>query len=319
MEKDEQLRQLFAEKLGPVNEQLRQKKKQAFSRACTVGLACLLLTIAAAVYISLDGDDEDLPILIAFMGGFITLIGWFITFFFTLNERNRIFKEQVVSRIVQFLDPDLNYDADDYIPEHIYEESCIFPQSVDRYGGGDLVSGSYQNIPMRFSKLHTEYETESSDSDGNSHTSYHTIFYGIFFEADFNKDFHGITLVVPDLAERFLGQTLGRFFQKMNISRPGKLIRMENVEFEKIFAVYSTDDQEARYILTPKLMERILGLNRRLGDSCLSLSFCNSHVYLAIPLRKEMFEYHGGDVTFESICRVRDEITAFLDIVREMD
>ena len=46
----------------------------------------------------------------------------------------------------------------------------------------------------------------------------------------------------------------------MNFSESGKLVKLENVEFEKQFAVYSTDQLEARYILTPQLMERLLAV-----------------------------------------------------------
>ena len=57
-------------------------------------------------------------------------------------------------------------------------------------------------------------------------------------------------MVLPDVAERCFGSLIGNFFQKMNFS-DGSLVKLENPDFEKLFSVYSHDQIEARYILTP--------------------------------------------------------------------
>ena len=53
---------------------------------------------------------------------------------------------------------------------------------------------------------------------------------------------------------------------------------------------YTGEDQvEARYILTPSLMERILAYKCK-WKSRISLSFCDSKVYIAISMNKNLFE-----------------------------
>ncbi len=58
--------------------------------------------------------------------------------------------------------------------------------------------------------------------------------------------------MLPDFAEKLLGK-FGQKFQKSFTH--GKLVKLENPEFEKEFVVYSSGQQEARYILTPVMME----------------------------------------------------------------
>jgi hypothetical protein len=109
----------------------------------------------------------------------------------------------------------------------------------------------------------------------------------VFIIADFNKHFLTHTLVLPDTAEKLFGK-FGQILQSIGSGKK-ELVRLENPEFEKEFCVYADDQIEGRYILTPSLMERILAYKRK-WKSKISLSFCDSKVYLAINMNKNLFE-----------------------------
>ena len=53
--------------------------------------------------------------------------------------------------------------------------------------------------------------------------------------------------------------------------------------------VYGDDQDEARYILTQNLMERIVSFRERTGRQ-IRLSFCGENVYVAISSDYDMFE-----------------------------
>jgi hypothetical protein len=73
-------------------------------------------------------------------------------------------------------------------------------------------------------------------------------------------------------------------------SNSGKdIVKLENMEFSKSFVTYSTDQIEARYILTPSMMERLCKLNDKTRDT-ISLSFNGSYIFIAFPLSKDYFE-----------------------------
>jgi hypothetical protein len=64
---------------------------------------------------------------------------------------------------------------------------------------------------------------------------------------------------------------------------------LEDPEFEKHFVVYGTDQVEARYILSTALMQRILTLRNKVNKG-ISLSFIDSHVYIGLPIDRNLFE-----------------------------
>ena len=145
----------------------------------------------------------------------------------------------------------------------------------DRYNGKDYFEGVQGRTRLHFSLVHAEerYETTETDTDSDGNTTTRTeehwrdIFKGLFFSADFNKHFHGRTLVRAGKAGLFSG-----IF--------GNLVKLEDPRFNQQFRVYSSDQIEARYLLTPSLMERLMELRDRLGG--FEVSFLGSWVTIAV-------------------------------------
>lgn len=223
------------------------------------------------------------------------------------------YKEKVIREIVHFLSQDLTYSPTGLISQEEFQRSKIFLNSINRYNGDDFVAGKIGETFVRFSELHAEYYTTNSKGQ----RTYHTIFKGIFFVADFNKHFIGETLVLPDTAERLFGK-LGSFLQKMNISRP-ELVKLEDPLFEKEFAVYGTDQVEARYILTPAMMSRIMDFKQKTGK--VNLSFLHSNVYIAIGVSKNLFEppFFSSMLNFELVKEYFNYLVLCVEIVEDLD
>jgi hypothetical protein len=199
----------------------------------------------------------------------------------------KAFKNGVVNPIVQFIDPGLIYLPESGISRSRFQASGIFHHRIDRYHCEDLVRGTAGQTPIEFSELHAEYKTETRDSKGRRQTHWHTIFKGLFFIADFNKHFKGRTFVLPDTAEKLFGR-FGQKLQEIGKSH-GELVKLEDPVFEKEFAVYSTDQVEARYILSPALMQRMLEFKRKTG-STVYFAFTGGEVNIGIASTKNRFE-----------------------------
>ena len=114
---------------------------------------------------------------------------------------------------------------------------------------------------------------------------------------------------------------MGAWFSKNLFSFSDKnVINLESTDFDKTFITHSTDQVEARYILTPAMMERILTLNRN-AKNTVSLSFIDSRMYIAFPLNRNYFEAPvfktllNPDLLNEDIAI----INFMYDIVRELD
>lgn len=211
------------------------------------------------------------------------LVGWF---FYARSGFRDEFKRQVVGEVVRFFSPELRYEPKNCVRRAQFEAGNLFRNRIDRYNGEDRVAGRLGQTDFEFSELHAEYKTTTSDKNGTK-TTWHTIFKGLYFIADFNKDFHGHTVVLPDSLQSAFG-FLGQALQKLNFMR-GELIKLEDPEFEKAFVVYGDDQIEARYILTPAMMRRMMELKQKVGGR-VYFSFTGSQVHVAIPTSKDHFE-----------------------------
>jgi hypothetical protein len=289
---------------------LENQRKGIVNKLTIMIVIMLCLALGAALLVSMN-FGFILPAIIApvIICG---IIGAGLYKFITSGYRVD-FKYMVIERIVKFIDEALVYNSSFYIPETIYKMSEIFKMDPDRYRGDDLVKGKMGKTEVEFSEIHSEYKTR--DKNG---THWHTIFKGLFFIGDFNKHFTCRMVVLPDTAERMFGH-IGKMLQSWNITRDD-LIKLEDVEFEKFFVVYGSDQIQARYILSPGLMQRITEFRRKTGRD-IYLSFQLSKVFVAIPYRKDLFEpkMFRSVLDFEPIKEYYEDLQLALGIVENLD
>jgi predicted membrane channel-forming protein YqfA (hemolysin III family) len=229
------------------------------------------------------------------------------------------YKETVVPRLLALIDPGLRHESVAGLSEAVFVGTELFTTDPDRYSSEDLIEGTVGKTFLQLSEVDAEERRTSTDSKGNTRTTYVTIFKGLLVIADFHKHFQGRTFVFPDTAENLFGN-FGRFFQKLGGRRETGLIRLEDPEFEDAFAVYSTDEMEARYILSTSMMQRLLRLRERFGDG-LRVAFKESCVALAIPNRGAFLEPSLGVPAAdpEQIRGLLVELDHVLRLVEELD
>ena len=299
------------ESLADLRELRDRTRKNALTISAVIIAVTVLLSIGA---FAVDGD----VLMFVLISGIVLAVSLYIGMMHGVKLR---YKKLVVPSLLKEIDPGLSYNPTGSIPKEVFRHSKIFSQSADSYSGEDLVFGSYRGIPIRFSEL----KVQEKHTDGKN-TSYHTFFNGIFMIADFNKDFKYSHWVLPDTAEAAFGQVFGNFLQKLHLPGRGHMTRMEDPAFEKKFVVYTEDDVEARYILTPKLMHTMLNLSERFrkGVSRIAFAFMDSNVYVAIPIEggRDLFEMpsHGdlGEGTARKTLEELKEILSVFDVM-ELD
>jgi hypothetical protein len=93
-----------------------------------------------------------------------------------------------------------------------------------------------------------------------------------------NKKFKSKTIICKDK---------GLFNAMQGKSMPK--VALEDKAFEKIFEVYSSDQVEARYLLTPTFMERLKRLNLS-HDGVVRAAFVGQKIFIALPYDKNLFE-----------------------------
>ncbi len=107
-------------------------------------------------------------------------------------------------------------------------------------------------------------------------------FRGMFAYARLERRINGSVVVLPDRLESKLDY-LAKNIQALKSVNGNKLVLLENVEFERYFAVYASDEITARYVLTPSMMLRITELKKKYNRDIM-LSFSGNDFYFAVAM-----------------------------------
>jgi len=261
-----------------------EEDRRGLVRQTAIEFAIALAVIVGAILMTANQLGAAFVFIIAMVAA-VAIVAWRASA--RMKAYRQEFKTRVIKKLVEYVDPHLAYTPDNFLGQDMFEESGLFSKKPDAYDGGDLIEGTLEKTRIAFSEVHAQYRTTTTDGQGHMRTQWHTIFKGVLFVADFNKAFRSRTFVLPDTAEQLLG-SFGQKLQALNPER-NQLIKLENPEFERAFVVYGDDQIEARYILSPALMDRILHYQQRTGEE-LRLSFVGGCVYVAIPSAQNLFE-----------------------------
>lgn len=255
---------------------------------------------------------------------------------FNFNIYNATYKNDVVAKIVNLANSSYIYQNNKHILLESFNQSRIFPQKAAYAIGDDYIEGKIDKTVFAFSELRAWSRTHEKKRTNIfaiiiryllnlrrlqffDHYRYNNglLFKGLFFSADFNKNLSESTFVLPDLAEKLFGKS-GQTLQWSK--HHGQLVKLENQDFEKQFVVYSSSQQEARYVLTPLMMEAILNIKNKYRKK-MYFSFTQSSVNMAIRYKKGLFEprIHTSGVKRSDMEQMLDLLNLIETIVTEMD
>lgn len=243
------------------------------------GIVAVIAAIAATV---LFFTAPEIGLVTLAIGAVLAcVIGW-VSVAADLREQRTLYKNDIVRKIIAAVsDNALTYEPYRGIAESVFKATRL-SGSYDRYKSEDYISGKVEKTALYFAEIHTERKVKSKNN-----THWVTVFQGRMLIAEFNKHFTHNVFVLPDHLQGMLGR-FGRTLQKLASSH-GALVHLEDPEFERYFAVYAKDQVEARYILTPDLMRRLIHLRKRYGNG-----FCCAFMWggmsLLIPSRRNLFE-----------------------------
>jgi hypothetical protein len=156
----------------------------------------------------------------------------------------------------------------------------------------DNFSGNYKNINVEISEVSIGTKNRIGlislikilISCLISHRSLISLIRNLFFEEfrglvvslDMNKNFTGYSIIVPDTLVEQRHQGMDK-------------VGLEDVEFEKLYDVYSTDQVESRYLITPAFIERFKNISRVFKTTDIRCSFKDKQILLAITAEEDLF------------------------------
>ncbi|MBE0491453.1 MAG: DUF3137 domain-containing protein [Sulfurospirillum sp.] len=273
------LQDFFYEEMYPQLLTLELQRQKIFSFLKKTIFLLLIFTVVAFLLLQNFFYDklQFFILCVAFVVGVFSLI-----YHNKIQEFSANYKTLVIEKLVSFVSPSLQYAQNESIKRYEYEQSLLFLENVDRFKGEDKISGSIDGVNIEFSELHTEAKRKNSKGQ----TYFVTLFRGLFFVSEFNKHFYSKTFIFPDTIERYMGKA-AHLLQSYDAH--GELIKLDDNEFERKFRVYSSDQIEARYILSNAFMQHLLLLQEKIGKE-ISISFTNSKMFVAVHFKSPIFE-----------------------------
>lgn len=216
------------------------------------------------------------------------------------------FKNAFVKRMLETKFENLVYNYQNGFSEE-YIQKIGMINTADRFASNDYISGMYKGINFEQSDMHIQEEHETTDKDGHTTTYWVTIFLGRLMKFDFNKNFKADV----QIASNSFGASRLPYYKKFT------KVKMEDVEFNKMFKTYAESEHDAFYILTPHFMEKLKDIKKKLNCGIM-FCFIDSKLYIAINNNKDSFEYNvfkpiNEKVVEESMSKDIDLITNFVD------
>lgn len=202
-------------------------------------------------------------------------------------------------------------------------KSGLFGDFDDRDIDDDF-KGTYHEAEVMISEQHLTRMVRTRNGSRKS-----TVFKGIIIKLKFGKKIAGQTVVrrdrgwfnfmmpAPRLGEKKFAD--GTVVESIFIKSALQNIKLEDPVFEKEWEVYATDQVEARYILTPALMERMLEIKRRFYGKSIEFSFFDNQVLIAVRTNKDMFETTSLFTPALAYHKVQEVVAQFYSVFSAVD
>ncbi len=101
--------------------------------------------------------------------------------------------------------------------------------------------------------------------------------------------FHGV-IISFELKKKFAANTI-LTFQPKQVHKSGiELVKLEDVDFDRMFTVFSDNQIEARYLLNPIFMEKLKNFKVEFSATDMDCSFFANKAIFAISTNEDLFE-----------------------------
>lgn len=301
---DATFQRLYKERIEPCfaeNEADRQAAVAKFNQRIAIG-GGLAAALAFGVFLYFRG------VVPALMTGLIAGFFAWIYAYAPLAKVGQTLKRQYCSAIAQAMGASFTIGGFEPPALDRLNHLRLLPAHA-RARFEDLFSGAYKQ--SRFDLYEAHLEQRSRDSKGR--TRYTTVFRGQLVRLHFPRNFLGVTIVRRDAGVFNVfggGDVAGRKLEKVGLVS----------EFEKAFEVWSTDQVEARYLLHPTMMARLLDLEKTLHARRLRCAFQDGDMLIAVE-GGNLFE--PGDL-FKPLVdpararRIVDEIAGVVKVMEQV-
>ncbi len=257
-------RQFYRKELAIYMDDLEKERKKFLNIIYSIiFVSCIILGFLIKYLIQIDIRLSGY-----FIAGVVLLILWIAK-----KYKTKV-KKKVLSKLLSYIG-DFRLIKNDYTLDNI-KSLNLFP-IFNSVSFDDRIKGLYKllNVDIVELSLTRSYGKSSA-----------VVFQGLLIKVPCNKKFTGITVIRdkssnPDSNNSFLGKEISLFNKNLEKPKLDKVV-LEDTEFNKFYDVNSTDQIEARYLITTAFMNRMLNMAKGKAESKISVSFEHGHVYISV-------------------------------------
>ena len=260
----------FAREIAPFIEKKEAERKLVVRRALWRALPVIAAGLLAFAVSSQVIESEDARGFALF--GSFTIMIFGALMLTSVMTWGRTFAEELSAKIFGHF----GYLYSPKAPENFlapYGQCGLLP-GYDRASIEDHVLGEVDGVPFELAEAFLEKKVRRDKRD-----EYDLVFRGLVARYAFPKRFAARTIVRGD---RGFLNALG------DAGAGGERVHLEDPRFEERFDVFSSDQVEARYLLTPAFMERLVRLADA-SDGPMQAAFDGNDLLLVIDGRRGYF------------------------------
>lgn len=280
-------------------------KKKTWNRRFTVLI--ILLPLLAFLLIAFQLEFQ----LVIWGGFFLGAIGmaWAQM---PITHAVKTVKVGINDAIADALGLEYSLETDAGMPFQLAKACKLVPKH-DRSSFEDRWSGEFGDIPF---SLHEAKLEERRGSGKNKR--WVTVFRGVIMSIGYKRRFHGTTLLVHDNAHRgFFGG------KKDSIKVSGVQLDyadMTHPDFEDRFDIYTSDQVEARHLIDPLYVERLIALENSYRGEGIATIFHEGSLVVTLKTGN-MFESGSIDASDDRkrLQKTIDQFGRIADLARELN
>lgn len=293
---DPQMKVRLENALQRIRDEMKEKqKKQPYFPVAGIGL---LILFSAAKF---GAEPKLIGNLLLALGA---VLGWL--YYKPYFEAKGKFKGFILPKVAEALRPGLKYRPEGTMSKERFKRADLYSGGYDHYKEEDEFQGKTRNVQFGL----REVRLTANRGSGKNRRQV-SVFQGVVFNIEFPKSFNGHTHVGPDHVEKAVGGYLGGMLQDIGKSfSERKRVQLEHPDFERLFVVSSTDQHEARYLITPKMMELLMQFRDEFGKDVV-FSFLENQIYIAFSHLPIEFPFERPMAIQESI----DKMAHLIDMV----
>lgn len=273
----QEFKSFYDSNLLPALSKVEARRKRLIISLSAISIAYLVLCGVVALYVY----EQDPNMLLYFSPFFIILgMGLYISYEGIIKSSGyyNSYKKEVISKIIQYINPSLNYDKRTHVHRSLYMQSGFFPREKVVIDGDDHLSGLSNEIRVEFSEMVAKYQSKAvAKQYGEDRHQFRGVFFVAHYPENFAADF-----VIEPTSEKSIAHD----------DPTQDLIEVENPDFKKYFQLRTlplTTAYHVKQVLTDEFVTRLVSLKEQIYND-MYVSFVDNKMFVGILHDKELFE-----------------------------